>query len=53
MKEKDSFFKHTAPSFCELASKGEIANMAIRDKDLSAHVKYSSKLASGNRWCAI
>lgn len=35
---------HTAPSFCELASKTGIANMAIRDEDLSAHVKYERQV---------
>ena len=35
----DTIVTHTAPSFCELTSKTGIANMAIRDEDLTAHVK--------------
>ena len=40
----DSIVTHTAPSFCELTSKTGIANMAIRDEDLTAHVKYERQV---------
>ena len=41
----DAIVTHTAPSFCELTSKtGIAANMAIRDEDLTAHVKYERQV---------
>lgn len=35
----DTIVTHTSPSFCELTSKIGLANMAIRDEYLMAHVK--------------
>ena len=40
----DTIVTHTAPSFCELTSKTGIANMSIRDEDLTAHVKYERQI---------
>lgn len=40
----DTIVTHTAPSFCELTSKTGIANMSIRDEDLTAHVKYERQV---------
>ena len=40
----DSVITHTAPSFCELTSKNGLANWAIRDEDLTAHVKYERQV---------
>lgn len=40
----DTIVTHTAPSFCELKSRKGIANMAIRDEDLMAHVKYERQV---------
>lgn len=40
----DTVVTHTAPSFCELTSKHGLANWAIRDEDLAAHVKYERQV---------
>ena len=40
----DTVVTHTAPSFCELTSKSSMANWAIRDEDLIAHVKYERQV---------
>ena len=40
----DTVITHTAPSFCELTSKNGLANWAIRDEDLTAHVKYERQV---------
>ena len=40
----DTVVSHTAPSFCEPISRSGLANMAIRDEDLMAHVKYERQV---------
>ena len=40
----DTVITHTAPSFYEQISKSGIVNMAIRDEDLVAHVKYERQV---------
>lgn len=40
----DAVIAHTAPSFCEMKSKSGLINMAIRDEDLMAHVKYERQV---------